>query len=129
MSRVPHDCLPRVRHSIAVRIRQTEQVGLPILGIGAIGIERGAVKPNALAVRNLVAHDLLRLEEPVTILIQQPGRVAAFLGDNGVPLGIERDLNQRPDLIGIGDGFDDESGRHLVGALQHRFGELTSERD
>ena len=128
-SRVPHNDLARVGRPVPVRIGQPEQVSPSILGIGAVGVERGAVKPDTLAILDLVAHDLLRLEESVAVLVQQPGRVAAFLGDHRTPEGIERNLNQGSDLVGIGNRFDDESGGHLVRALKHRFGELTAERE
>ena len=125
-ARVSHEDFPRVRDTIAVSVRQAEEVGFAILRVCAVGVERGAVEPNALAVLDLIADDLLRLERAVTIVVQQAHWMAALLGNDRQSLGIERDLDQGAYLGVVGQRLHHKSGRDLVRPLQNRLGHLAT---
>ena len=125
--RVPHEGLPRLGLAVSVQVGEPEEVGTPVVGIGAVRIERGAVEEDPLAVLDPVAHDLLGFEEAVPVVVEQPNGMAALLGDDRPSLGVERHLDQGTDLVGVGDGFHDETRRDAVRAVEHGICELTAD--
>ncbi len=108
-STVLHDDLAEVPNAVAVFVRQPEKAAFAVLGVRAIGVERGPVEPDSLAVLDLVADDLFGLEESVGIHLQQPCRIAALLRDDRKDLGVERHLDQGSDLVRVSSGVDYEA--------------------
>ena len=53
--------------------------------------------------------------------------MAAFLRDDRPALGVERNLDQRTDLVGVGDGFHDKPRGNAVRTVENGFGELAAE--
>ena len=104
---------------------------------------RRAVEPEALAVADLVAQDLLALVDPVLVLVEHDSREILLLRDHESPLAVEGDDDVAVGLVGRVDALDVEAGQSaelhaghglvheacLIGCLTGRRGAHRSDRD
>ena len=112
-AQIAHNRFTLLGGAVAVPVGQLEEIGFAVVGMRAVGIEHGAVEPDALAILHFFTDRLLRLVEAVAVVVEQPRRIAALFRDDEPTLGVESELNQRADLVVAGDLLHDEPRRNL----------------